>query len=56
MTKAELIKRIDNIPVTEHYKDRSGNEIGMSLTHWIDVKDIVMQIIEEYAEKEDENE
>ena len=56
MTKAELIKRIDNIPVTEHYTDRAGNEIGYALTHWIDVKGIVLKILEEYAEKEDENE
>ena len=53
MTKAELIKRIDNIPVTEHYTDRAGNEIGYALTHWIDVKGIVLKILEEYAEKEE---
>lgn len=51
MTKAELIKRIDNIPVTEHYKDRSGNEIGMALVHWIDVKGLVLEIIEEYTKR-----
>lgn len=50
---AEVIQRIDNIPVTEEYKDREGNCIGKALTRWIDVKAKVLDILKEF-EKESE--
>lgn len=52
----EVIDRIDNIPITEHYTDRSGTYIGMALTRWIDIKPIVMEILNEYKGKEKDNE
>lgn len=45
---AEVIERIDNIPVTEEYTDREGNIVGKALTRWVDVKAKVLEILKEY--------
>lgn len=52
MTMAEVIERIDKIPVTEEYKDREGKYIGKALTRWVDVKARVLEILKEYEERE----
>lgn len=53
---AEVIERIDNIPVTEEYTDREGNIVGKALTRWVDVKAKVLEILKEFekGEKHDE--
>ena len=55
MTMAEVIERIDKIPVTEEYKDREGKYIGKALTRWVDVKARVLEILREF-EKQKESE
>jgi len=54
MTLRELIERIDNIPVTEEYKDREGKYIGKALTRWVDVKAKVLEIIQEWDKEKEE--
>ena len=54
MTLGELMERIDNIPVTETYKDREGKYIGKALTRWIDVKAKVLDILEEFEKEKEE--
>jgi len=54
MTLGELMKRIDNIPVAEEYKDREGNYIGKALTRWIDVKAKVLEILKQYEKEKEE--
>ena len=53
MTMGDLIARIDNIPVTERYTDKTGNFIGKALTRWIDIKPLVIEILKDF-EKESE--
>ena len=55
MTIEEVIARIDNLPVTEEYKDRDGNYLGKALTRWVDVKSKALEILKEF-EKETEKE
>ena len=56
MTIEEVIKRIENIPVTEIYTDAEGNYIGKALTRWVDVKAKVLEILKQYEkEKEEQN-
>jgi len=54
MTLGELMERIDNIPVTEEYRDKEGKYIGKALTRWIDVKAKVLEILKEYEKEREE--
>jgi len=54
MTIEELIQRIDGIPVTEYYTDRLGNIHGYALTHWVDVKAKVLEILKEFEKGKEE--
>ena len=54
MTMEDVIERINNIPVTKHYKDRSGELIGKELTHWVEVKARVLEILKEFEKEKEE--
>ena len=51
---AEVIERIDRIPVTEEYTDREGNKVGKALTRWVDVKAKVLDILKEFEREKEE--
>ena len=48
------MERIDNIPVTEEYRDKEGKYIGKALTRWIDVKAKVLEILKEFEREKEE--
>lgn len=48
------MERIDNIPVTEEYRDKEGKYIGKALTRWVDVKAKVLEILKQYEKEKEE--
>ena len=53
MTLQQAIARIENIPVTQVYTDSEGQLLGKALTHWIDIKPIVLSIFKELQEQDE---
>lgn len=53
MALQQAIARIENIPVTQVYTDSEGQLLGKALTHWIDIKPIVLDILKELQEQDE---